>query len=293
MQELAVPSARVLFEWRSLDHVKLTESYSKVAPAFDFFHVNSIDVDADGNLLVSARNTWTVYKIDRAHRQGDLAARRQEERLRDGAGHAVRLAARRPARRRRERDDALRQRRRPAGASRSRAGSRSSLDLGEEARDARPPVRPPAEDARPRASAASRRSRTATSSSAGAPSRTSPSTRPAGAVLLDAKLPHGGQNYRTLRFPWMRVPAERPRLAARSTAVRDAALRDAGTARPAFTPGRCSPGARPTSLTPRDAPRPGPGSRRGSTSRRAHRYAAVVALDAGGKPLGRSAAVAL
>ena len=65
MQELAVPSARVLFEWRSLDHVKLTESYSKVAPAFDFFHVNSIDVDADGNLLVSARNTWTVYKIDR------------------------------------------------------------------------------------------------------------------------------------------------------------------------------------------------------------------------------------
>jgi hypothetical protein len=29
------------------------------------FHVNSIEVDTDGNLLVSARNTWTVYKIDR------------------------------------------------------------------------------------------------------------------------------------------------------------------------------------------------------------------------------------
>ncbi len=29
-------------------------------------HLNSIDLTADGNLLVSARNTWTVYKIDRA-----------------------------------------------------------------------------------------------------------------------------------------------------------------------------------------------------------------------------------
>ena len=38
-----------------------------------------------------------------------------------------------------------------------------------------------------------------------------------GAVLLDAKLPYGGQNYRTLRFPWSAVPAEPPRLAARPT----------------------------------------------------------------------------
>ena len=33
--------------------------------AFDYFHINSIDEDHDGNLLVSARNTWAVYKIDR------------------------------------------------------------------------------------------------------------------------------------------------------------------------------------------------------------------------------------
>jgi hypothetical protein len=31
---------------------------------FDFFHVNSIDEEADGSLLVSARNTWTTYKLD-------------------------------------------------------------------------------------------------------------------------------------------------------------------------------------------------------------------------------------
>ncbi len=66
MQEIAIPSGRVLFEWRSLDHVGLDESH--VAPNenhFDYFHINSIDVDADGHLLVSARNTWAVYKVHR------------------------------------------------------------------------------------------------------------------------------------------------------------------------------------------------------------------------------------
>jgi hypothetical protein len=65
VQELEVPSARVLFEWRSLDHVAVEESYSPVGYPWDYFHVNSVDVDADGHLLVSARNTWAVYKVHR------------------------------------------------------------------------------------------------------------------------------------------------------------------------------------------------------------------------------------
>ncbi|HEY3594768.1 MAG TPA: arylsulfotransferase family protein [Polyangiaceae bacterium] len=32
---------------------------------YDYFHINAVSVDDDHNLLVSARNTWTVYKIDR------------------------------------------------------------------------------------------------------------------------------------------------------------------------------------------------------------------------------------
>jgi hypothetical protein len=32
---------------------------------YDYFHANSIDVAADGSLLLSARHTWAVYKIDR------------------------------------------------------------------------------------------------------------------------------------------------------------------------------------------------------------------------------------
>ncbi len=68
VQEVDVASGRVLFEWRSNEHVGIDESYMpQVAPAgnVDYFHLNSIDVDTDGNLLLSARNTSTIYKVDR------------------------------------------------------------------------------------------------------------------------------------------------------------------------------------------------------------------------------------
>jgi Arylsulfotransferase (ASST) len=69
IQEIDVRSGLVMFEWTSLDHVGLGESYERAATSttawpFDFFHVNSIGLDHDGSLLVSARNTWTVYDID-------------------------------------------------------------------------------------------------------------------------------------------------------------------------------------------------------------------------------------
>lgn len=67
VQELEIPSGRLLFEWRSLEHVSLEESYSKYVgtPFFDYFHINSIGFDYDGHLLISARNTWAVYKVHR------------------------------------------------------------------------------------------------------------------------------------------------------------------------------------------------------------------------------------
>jgi hypothetical protein len=40
-----------------------------VSADWDFFHINSVDLDTDGNLLVSSRSTHTVYKIDRS---GDI-----------------------------------------------------------------------------------------------------------------------------------------------------------------------------------------------------------------------------
>ena len=69
VQEVDIESGEVIFEWHSLEHVGIDESYSTLVEglesAYDYFHVNSIEVDHDGNLVVSARRTSTVYKIDR------------------------------------------------------------------------------------------------------------------------------------------------------------------------------------------------------------------------------------
>jgi Arylsulfotransferase (ASST) len=69
VQELEVETGRVLFEWHSIDHIDLEESHidppSSVEDPFDFLHLNSIEIDNDGNLIVSGRHTWAAYKIDR------------------------------------------------------------------------------------------------------------------------------------------------------------------------------------------------------------------------------------
>jgi hypothetical protein len=69
-QEVEIGTGRLVREWRSLDHISVAESHRPVSPGYDYLHVNSIDVLPDGNLLVSARNTWAVYKLDR--RTGDV-----------------------------------------------------------------------------------------------------------------------------------------------------------------------------------------------------------------------------
>jgi len=69
VQEIDVATGRVLFEWHSLDHVGLDESHqplpSASGQAWDYFHINAVNPDLDGNLLISSRHTWTVYKLDR------------------------------------------------------------------------------------------------------------------------------------------------------------------------------------------------------------------------------------
>jgi outer membrane protein assembly factor BamB len=69
-QEIDLKTGKVLFDWRSLDHVPLSESYQN-PPAnpkgtYDYFHINSVAELDDGNLLISGRNTWALYKVDRS-----------------------------------------------------------------------------------------------------------------------------------------------------------------------------------------------------------------------------------
>jgi hypothetical protein len=69
LQEIDVKTGLVMFQWTSLDHVAIEETYARAqntsaAEPFDYFHINSINVDQDGSLLISARNTWTAYDLD-------------------------------------------------------------------------------------------------------------------------------------------------------------------------------------------------------------------------------------
>jgi hypothetical protein len=68
VQEIDIRTGRLLWEWHAFGHVPLTASEAGTPPAnspYDFFHLNSIQQLPNGNLLISARNTWAVYEISR------------------------------------------------------------------------------------------------------------------------------------------------------------------------------------------------------------------------------------
>ena len=67
IQEIDVPTGKVIWDWHSLGHVPIAYSHSKFLSAvpYDYFHMNSIQQLPDGNILISSRNTWAVYLINK------------------------------------------------------------------------------------------------------------------------------------------------------------------------------------------------------------------------------------
>ncbi|MEV0720824.1 arylsulfotransferase family protein [Asanoa sp. NPDC050611] len=68
LYEVDIATGRVVLRWLARDHIALSESYAEPSGRipYDYLHANSVEVDRDGSLLVSARHTWAIYKIDRA-----------------------------------------------------------------------------------------------------------------------------------------------------------------------------------------------------------------------------------
>lgn len=74
VQEIDIPTGLVLYQWDSLDHVPVSSSYQP-APRnpnhpWDYFHLNSIQPQGDGNLVLSSRDDWAAYKI--SHQTGAI-----------------------------------------------------------------------------------------------------------------------------------------------------------------------------------------------------------------------------
>ncbi|MFJ7904759.1 arylsulfotransferase family protein [Streptomyces sp. NPDC096198] len=71
VQEVDLATGKLVFSWDMLRHVD--PAYSEVPASdasssggvWDAYHMNSIDEDSEGHLLVSARNMWAVYDITR------------------------------------------------------------------------------------------------------------------------------------------------------------------------------------------------------------------------------------
>ncbi len=103
IQEVDLATGALVFEWHSIDHIGVEESVISAPTAanavWDYFHGNSIEEDADGHLIVSARNTSAIYKIDRT--TGDilwrLGGKRSDFAMGPGTVFALQHDARRQA----------------------------------------------------------------------------------------------------------------------------------------------------------------------------------------------------
>ncbi|KAJ5385557.1 hypothetical protein N7517_003468 [Penicillium concentricum] len=74
-QENHIATGELIFEWNALEHVDPSESLVTLgstkansglssAEAWDYFHINSLDKNEEGDYLLSSRHTSTVFKIN-------------------------------------------------------------------------------------------------------------------------------------------------------------------------------------------------------------------------------------
>jgi hypothetical protein len=67
VQQIDMRTGLVRWEWHSLDHVAAAESEVETPEdetPWDWFHINSIDPQPDGRILISARSTWAAYELE-------------------------------------------------------------------------------------------------------------------------------------------------------------------------------------------------------------------------------------
>jgi arylsulfotransferase ASST len=285
VQEIAIPSGRVLFEWRSLDHVAIEESYARyTGHAYDYFHVNSVDVDADGNLLLSARNTWAVYKVHRKTGKvlWRLGGKRSDFRMGAGTKFAWQHDARHHDGGRRISifDNAAT----PPVRPKSRV---LVIALDRRARYARL-VREYAHPRRLRApfmgNAQLLRNGNVVVGWGALPYVTEFHRN--GDVRFDARLPAGGMNYRAFRLPWVGRPREPPRLVSQRESGRRQ-LYASWNGATEVVAWRLAAGSRPEDLRP-VLTRPKRGFETSLPLPASRGFAVAAALDANGRVLGRS-----
>ena len=218
-QELEVPSAKVVFEWRSLDHVAPGEAYTRFGHyPYDCFHINSIELLPDGDYLISARNTWAVYKV--SGDTGKVVWRLNGKKSDFAMGRGTKFAWQHDARwHGNGRMSLFDNEHNPQEGPQSRGLMLAVDEQRKRATLVRAYVHRPASLAH-----AMGNTQVLPNGNVMVGWGTDPwftEYAPDGRVLFDAALPPGGENYRTYRFPWIGRPAEAPVLVARRTGAAD------------------------------------------------------------------------
>ncbi len=58
----------VMWEWHALGHIPISRNRTTPCPKsaypWDYVHLNSIRPGPSGDVLLSSRNTWTLYDVD-------------------------------------------------------------------------------------------------------------------------------------------------------------------------------------------------------------------------------------
>jgi hypothetical protein len=294
LEEIDIRTGLVMFQWTALDHVPLSATYARPQHAsrswpLDFFHLNSINLDRDGSLLVSSRNTWAAYDVDAAtgRLRWTLGGRRSSFVEEPGARTIYQHDARALGN---DTYSVFDNGASPAHRSQSRGVVLAVNPRADTVRAMQEFFHP---------------GRGLLAGSQGnlqalpdghwfvgwgqEPDVSEFSAR--GALLFDASLPDGYESYRALRFPWTGTPPTRPALALAAGGETAFASWNGATEVARW---QLVEGPTPQALAAlASVPREGFETAIALPSAPAERFAAVQALDAQGAVLSTSATVAL
>lgn len=211
VREVDLATGTPTFEWHSARHIGIDESSAPVpddpSVPHDPVHVNAVDIDDDGNLLVSARNTSCVYKVDRT--TGEVRWRMGGTRSDIALAPGLDFALQHDARRQADGTITIFDNRRPPEAARGIV-----LAVDEQAMTARLVRTFERDQALQAASQGSLQVLPNGNVLVGWGSQAVMTEFDAsGSILFDATLPAGVQSYRDRRYPWTGRPADPPALA--------------------------------------------------------------------------------
>jgi hypothetical protein len=294
IQQIDVRTGLVRWEWHSLDHVGAGESEVE-APSgpspWDYFHLNSIDLERGGDLLISARSTWAGYLLQGG--SGKVLWRLGGNRSSFAMGRGTKMAWQHDGRALPNGeltffDDGSN----PPIHSQSR-GLRIALDL--KTHQARL-VRSYTHADPPLLAASQGNMQTLAAGNVllgygGVPAISE--FAPDGSLVFDAHEPLDMSFYRAYRHPWSGRPLTAPAvLASLNDTEEETIVHASWNGATGVAAWRVLAGEQPGSLSAR-AEMPLSGFESSATLPRKHAYVAVQALDAAGRVLGTSKAAAV